>query len=62
MSATAFILILFAHVGPMGQGNSNAITTATFGSQQACIAAGEAAKELAKGTVKVIDYRCARAQ
>lgn len=53
-----WILIIFAHVGPMGDGNSNALTTATFIGQKACVAAGEAAKTMAKKTVKEIDYRC----
>jgi hypothetical protein len=29
-----WILILFAHVGPLGEGNSNALTTAQFSTQQ----------------------------
>lgn len=60
MNTAAYILILFAHVGPMGQGNSNALTTAPFSTEQACRAAGEAAKDLARNTVKAIDYRCVK--
>ncbi|WP_146186000.1 hypothetical protein [Acidovorax sp. 107] len=60
MNSTAWILILFAHVGPMGDGNSNALTTAEFSSQQACEAAGKAAKAMAGGTVKRIEYVCAK--
>lgn len=60
MNTAAFILIIFAHVGAMGDGNSNALTTAPFSSEQACKAAGEAAKSMAKGTVKSIDYRCVK--
>lgn len=55
-----WILILFAHVGPMGNGNSNAITTAEFSTQQACMAAGAAAKRMAQGTVKSIEFVCAQ--
>jgi len=55
-----WILILFAHVGPMGQGNSNAITTAQFSSQQTCQAAGEAAKRLVSGTVKSMEFACVK--
>ena len=58
MNTAAFILIIFAHVGPMGNGNSNALTTAEFSSKQTCEAAGQAAKRLASGTVKIIDYAC----
>jgi len=55
---TTFILILFAHVGVMGNGNSNALTTQEFSSQQTCITAGQAAKKLVSGTVKQIEYVC----
>lgn len=53
-----WILILFAHVGIMGSGNSNAITTAEFGSQERCQIAGKAAVNLAGGTVKQISFAC----
>lgn len=53
-----WILILFAHVGIMGSGNSNAITTAEFMTQATCQAAGKAAVSLAGGTVKQISYAC----
>ena len=55
---TMWILILFAHVGPMGTGNSNALAMHEFTSQQNCIAAGEAARKLASTTVKEIGYAC----
>lgn len=58
MTAATFVLIIFAHVGAMGTGNSNALTTAEFNSRQTCEAAGQAAVRLAQGTVKVIDYAC----
>lgn len=53
-----WILILFAHVGPMANGNANALTTAEFNTQQRCIAAGQAAKDMARGTVKSIEFTC----
>jgi hypothetical protein len=31
-----WILILFAHVGPLGDSNSNALTTAQFETQTLC--------------------------
>lgn len=59
MSAT-FILVLFAHVGPLASNHSNALTTAEFGSEAACHAAGKAAEQLATGTAKRINYVCVR--
>ena len=53
-----FVLILFAHVGPLGDGNSNALTVAEFTSQERCQAAGKAAKKLVSGTVQQMEYAC----
>lgn len=55
-----YILILFAHVGPMGAGNSNALSMYEFSSQSTCEAAGVAAKRLSQGSPKNIDieYVC----
>lgn len=53
-----WVLIVFAHVGAMGGGNSNALTTAYFESKAACVYAGSAVKSMAKGTVKEITYTC----
>ena len=58
MSAAAFVLILFAHVGALGDGNSNALTVADFTSRANCEAAGRAAVSMAKGTVKKIEFVC----
>lgn len=58
MNTAAFILILFAHVGPLAEGNSNALTVAEFSSQARCEAAGQAAKKLVQGTVKKIEFAC----
>lgn len=55
---TAWILILFAHVGALGNGNSNALTVAEFTSEARCQAAGVAAKKLASGSVKSIEFVC----
>lgn len=55
---TAWILILFAHVGPLADGNSNALTTAEFQSEASCRAAGKAASAMANGTVKKIEFVC----
>ena len=58
MNTAAFVLILFAHVGVMGQGNSNALTVAEFTTKERCEAAGAAAKRLANGSVKSIEWVC----
>ena len=54
-----FVLILFVHVGAIGDGNSNAITAVPgFKSEAECIQAGKKAKELVSGTVKALSYVC----
>ena len=56
-------LILFAHVGALGNGNSNALTSVTgFKTQQACVAAGKQAKAMANGSVKNIEFACVKDQ
>lgn len=50
-----WILILFAY-----DTDSVSITTQEVSSQQACIAAGQAAEQLARGSTKVIKYACVR--
>ncbi len=55
-----YVLILFAHVGIMGDGNSNAITTQEFSDSTSCAAAGKAAQALVKGTVKEISFVCVK--
>ena len=58
MNTAVFVLILIAHVGPMGAGNSNALTVAEFTTQERCMAAGKAAAEIDRGTVKTINWVC----
>ena len=55
-----WVLILFAHVGPIGNGNSNALTSIEFQTDKLCEEAGRKAIKLANGTVKEIDYVCVR--
>lgn len=56
-----WILIVMMHVGMMGDGNSNALTSvAGFESQAACVKAGNAAVAMASGTVKEIKFVCAQ--
>ena len=60
MNTAAWILILFAHVGPVGAGNTNALATAVYSSAESCAAAGKAAKKMAQGTVKEIEWVCTK--
>ena len=60
MNLTGWVLILFSHVGALGDGNSNALTTAIFSSQQTCEEAGKAAKKLSLGSTKNITYVCVK--
>lgn len=54
-----WVLILFAHVGPWGDTDSNALTVAQgFTTRAVCESAGNAAKHLADGTKKDIRYVC----
>lgn len=57
---TIYVLILFAHVGALGDGNSNALTTAEFTSIETCQDAGKAAMTLASGSVKKINFVCTK--
>lgn len=55
-----WILIVMMHVGIMGDGNSNALTSVGgFETKAACEAAGTASVKMAQGTVKEIKYVCA---
>lgn len=56
-----WILIIFAHVGPLSDGNSVALESVPgFSSTVECTDAGNAAQELAKKTTKIINYVCVR--
>lgn len=55
---STYILILMMHVGPMGNGNSNSLTTAEFDSKEKCEEAGKAAKKMVFGTTKEIEFVC----
>lgn len=55
---TIWILILFAYIGPMGSGNSNALAMQEFTTKARCEAAGKAAKKLTNNSVKFIEYTC----
>ena len=56
-----WVLLVFAHVGALGDGNSNALVAVPgFEVQAECTAAGEAYKKLAGNTVKKIEYACVK--
>lgn len=56
-----FALILFFHVGAMGDGNSNATTTlAGFETEALCKAAGRKAASMTSMTTKKGEYVCVR--
>lgn len=56
-------LILFFHVGAMGDGNSNATTSLSgFGSEQLCRAAGKRAIGMTSMTTKKGEYVCVKLQ
>ena len=60
MSA-GWILILFAHVGPVCSGNSNALTSVPgFLTEAACKVAGKQSAELTLGTCKEIRFICVK--
>ncbi len=58
MNVIGWVLIVFAHVGAMGDGNSNALTTAYFTTKENCEAAGRETKKLAGSSVKKIEFTC----
>lgn len=54
-----WVLILFAHVGTMGSGNSNALLAVPgFSSLEQCGEAGKKSERLASGTVKEVRWVC----
>lgn len=56
-----YSLILFAHVGSMGDGNSNTLAVVSgFTNEAGCKQAGEQSKKLVSGTVKDLRYVCVR--
>ena len=54
-----FILVLFFHVGPWGETDSNATTTIpNFLNEQECLEAGKKAASLVSGTKKEVEFIC----
>jgi hypothetical protein len=53
-----YILILFAHVGMMGSGNSNSVAMHEFRSKESCLYALKKAEGLSSGSTKVIKGEC----
>jgi len=58
-----WILILFAHAGPMSNTDSMALASVEgFKSEQACVAAGNQATKMSSMTTKVIKFTCVKAE
>lgn len=55
-------LILYAYASMLANGDSVAFTNMSFTNQKACVAAGEAAATMARGTAKNIRYVCVEAK
>lgn len=55
-----YVLVIMMHVGVLGNGNSNALSTAVFTSRENCEAARDAVEKLADGTVKKIRTVCVK--
>ena len=53
-----YVLILFAHVGAFGDGNSNSLAMYEYTSKAKCEAAGRAAAGMSEGSSKVIKFVC----
>lgn len=56
-----WILILYAYANALASGDSVAFTSTSFTTQKACVAAGDKASEMARGTAKTIRYICVSA-
>ena len=58
---STFILILFFHVGAMGDGNSNATAVVSgFELESECRDAGKASAGMVAGTVKEMRFVCVK--
>ena len=58
-----WVLILFAHAGPLSDKDSMAMTTVPgFTTQAECQAAGDQAEGLATRTTKVIKHTCVKVE
>lgn len=58
-----WMLIVFAHAGPLSDTDSMALTSISgFSSERACVVAGKQAATLSQATTKVIRYTCVKAE
>ena len=55
-----FILLVFAHVGIMGSGNSNSVTTQEFLTERECLQAKRVFQSMSEGSTKVIKAECVK--
>lgn len=52
------ILVLFFHVGPMGNGNSNAVTSIPMKDMVTCQREAPKVRKTVTGTVKELEWVC----
>ena len=55
-----YILLVFAHVGVFGEGNSNSVTTQEFNKQETCLEAKKVFESMSSGSTKVIKAECVK--
>lgn len=55
-----YVLLVFAHVGMLGEGNSNSVTTQEFSNLANCEQAKKAFESMSSGSTKVIKATCVK--
>lgn len=55
-----YILLVFAHVGAYGSGNSNSVITQEFNKQETCLEAKKVFESMSAGTTKIIKAECVK--
>lgn len=53
-----YIMIIFAHVGMMGSGNSNSVSVANFKTKESCETARPQVESLSSGSTKIVKTIC----
>lgn len=60
MNELVWVLILFAHAGPLSDKDSMALTSVSGFSESTCHAAGKEAVKMSNYTTKVLKYTCVK--
>lgn len=55
-----YVLLIFAHVGVFGDGNSNSVTTQEFTSKENCEQAKKVFEGMSAGSTKIIKASCVK--